>query len=350
MSYSVQFNDQTNHFEHHGILGQKWGKMHGPPYPLDPRYSTGKSLRERYKAKKVADKEDKQARKDAKIREKHMAKLRKKKAKIKEVEDKIAENERKRRLAESESELQYAKDAKKRQRDARRRERAEIKAIKDAAESDRIRSEAAKMDAYNRMADTMMKPMNTILSGKYAIANSIVNQYGAYASKEAKKTEERIAKLKASQSKMEKQYDLDIMKQKGLNDVEGYEAQGRLALTKAKGEIAKQNNQFNIDKEKRTWGKGNDAKATTPTTSPKSTASKFKTRPITKNVKSSYSKAYTNTKTAEATYSSKINNDWKNVPYNSIQLSAYSSASLIPKSYAYDIPMKDVTGWDRKSK
>lgn len=27
--------NQNSYFEHHGILGQKWGKKNGPPYPLD---------------------------------------------------------------------------------------------------------------------------------------------------------------------------------------------------------------------------------------------------------------------------------------------------------------------------
>ena len=30
---------------HHGILGQKWGKRNGPPYPLDSKVSTGKRLK-----------------------------------------------------------------------------------------------------------------------------------------------------------------------------------------------------------------------------------------------------------------------------------------------------------------
>lgn len=30
---------------HHGIKGQKWGDMHGPPYPLSSSVSTGKSLK-----------------------------------------------------------------------------------------------------------------------------------------------------------------------------------------------------------------------------------------------------------------------------------------------------------------
>lgn len=32
--------------EHHGILGQRWGKRNGPPYPLDSSVSTGSRLKE----------------------------------------------------------------------------------------------------------------------------------------------------------------------------------------------------------------------------------------------------------------------------------------------------------------
>lgn len=34
-----------NYLEHHQIKGAEWGKMHGPPYPLSKKISTGKSLR-----------------------------------------------------------------------------------------------------------------------------------------------------------------------------------------------------------------------------------------------------------------------------------------------------------------
>lgn len=41
--------------EHHGIIGMKWGKKNGPPYPLDDSISTGKRLKEdKAKAKKTA--------------------------------------------------------------------------------------------------------------------------------------------------------------------------------------------------------------------------------------------------------------------------------------------------------
>ncbi len=33
-AYSDEINDGMEFLEHHGILGQKWGKLNGPPYPL----------------------------------------------------------------------------------------------------------------------------------------------------------------------------------------------------------------------------------------------------------------------------------------------------------------------------
>lgn len=33
-SYAIRVSDEL-YLEHHGILGQKWGKKNGPPYPLD---------------------------------------------------------------------------------------------------------------------------------------------------------------------------------------------------------------------------------------------------------------------------------------------------------------------------
>ena len=30
----VEINDETLSIAHHGILGMKWGRLNGPPYPL----------------------------------------------------------------------------------------------------------------------------------------------------------------------------------------------------------------------------------------------------------------------------------------------------------------------------
>lgn len=39
------YSDNDFRLYHHGIKGQKWGTMHGPPYPLDKSISTGKRLK-----------------------------------------------------------------------------------------------------------------------------------------------------------------------------------------------------------------------------------------------------------------------------------------------------------------
>ena len=38
--------DNSDYIAHHGIMGQKWGKKNGPPYPLSDDVSTGKRLKE----------------------------------------------------------------------------------------------------------------------------------------------------------------------------------------------------------------------------------------------------------------------------------------------------------------
>lgn len=45
--------DETIYLAHHGILGQKWGKKNGPPYPLN---ETQKSNAEKKKRKSIVEK------------------------------------------------------------------------------------------------------------------------------------------------------------------------------------------------------------------------------------------------------------------------------------------------------
>lgn len=81
MSYSVQFNDQTGHFEHHGILGQKWGKKNGPPYPLDKQVAKEIKQAERTRRKmnkaamKAAEAEAEEKLKRAEYRKKNASRI-----------------------------------------------------------------------------------------------------------------------------------------------------------------------------------------------------------------------------------------------------------------------------------
>ena len=43
--YIVSKPNLDEYLEHHGILGMKWGKKNGPPYPLDDSVSTGSKLK-----------------------------------------------------------------------------------------------------------------------------------------------------------------------------------------------------------------------------------------------------------------------------------------------------------------
>ena len=53
MEYRALFSD--TYLEHHGILGMKWGKQNGPPYPLaDGRKSAAEKRQERRAEKKLA--------------------------------------------------------------------------------------------------------------------------------------------------------------------------------------------------------------------------------------------------------------------------------------------------------
>lgn len=93
----------VNSLEHHGVEGQKWGKRHGPPYPLDSE-SKAKN-RKAAKKKKAAEKRKKEIEKTKKRIAKQEAN------KQKEIAREEATKAKKEKdLAEKKS--KYAKDPK----------------------------------------------------------------------------------------------------------------------------------------------------------------------------------------------------------------------------------------------
>lgn len=92
--------------EHHGIIGQKWGKMNGPPYPLDPNkdYSKAELRAMRKEARKEARKENRRKKKIAKKDEVEKQKT--------EEEEKLEKEEAKNRavVSGSASEVEKYKD------------------------------------------------------------------------------------------------------------------------------------------------------------------------------------------------------------------------------------------------
>lgn len=92
--------------EHHGIIGQKWGKMNGPPYPLDPNkdYSKAELRAMRKEARKEARKENRRKKKIAKKDEIEKQKT--------EEEEKLEKEEAKNRavVSGSASEVEKYKD------------------------------------------------------------------------------------------------------------------------------------------------------------------------------------------------------------------------------------------------
>jgi len=92
--------------EHHGIPGQKWGTMNGPPYPLDPNkdYSKAELRAMRKEARKEARKENRRKKKIAKKDEIEKQKT--------EEEEKLEKEEAKNRavVSGSASEVEKYKD------------------------------------------------------------------------------------------------------------------------------------------------------------------------------------------------------------------------------------------------
>ena len=49
MNYQIIYKD--TYLAHHGILGQKWGKRNGPPYPLSSNQMSSSETKHKYSRK-----------------------------------------------------------------------------------------------------------------------------------------------------------------------------------------------------------------------------------------------------------------------------------------------------------
>lgn len=63
--YAEDYIKHSDHLEHHGILGQKWGDQNGPPYPLNPSQKSYSEKKQAKMDKKWIRKNDKKIRRYA---------------------------------------------------------------------------------------------------------------------------------------------------------------------------------------------------------------------------------------------------------------------------------------------
>lgn len=139
----------TTELYHHGVVGQKWGEKHGPPYPLSSEVSTGHKLKTEYGGKKVGLGEGIRLYKKKKLQEKN-AKIRAKNAELNKKKKQVEENLR---LKKRQAEL---KDREKELKDKTREAKEELKKpISEISKENQTNKEVN--DLSNKIADAITK-------------------------------------------------------------------------------------------------------------------------------------------------------------------------------------------------
>lgn len=151
------------YLEHFGVLGMKWGKHNGPPYPLGPDISTGKKLKD-FIARRKAASEEKARSKENKKKSKRMLKAKKAKA-VKELKEKKNQEKREKRIKE------LMKDP------------IKLYKYRDQFTTEEINKMITRYEAEKRLYDYSRSSLN---KGKEYIdlvvgyANSLYNAYNVY--------------------------------------------------------------------------------------------------------------------------------------------------------------------------
>lgn len=164
----------NNFLEHHGIAGQKWGKQHGPPYPLDRSAKKQARLKEKAKARQAREKEKAKRRmvrrearnvKEAEKAEKAAKQKMEKEAKLKGKYSKTAESLYKHREMYTYEEIA----------DALRKFEWENR-IKDYMDKDMIRAKN-KAETMANTTTSVVKFAKSMIDG-YNVAVGVTNAFG----------------------------------------------------------------------------------------------------------------------------------------------------------------------------
>lgn len=164
----------SNFLEHHGIAGQKWGKQHGPPYPLDRSAAKQAKLKEKAKARQAKEKEK---------TKKRIAKAQKKAEKKYQNEAKDAERKaektakQKSKYSKTAESLYKHRDMYSYQEIAEALQKFEWEnRIKDYMDKDMIRAKN-KAEAMAKTTESVVKFATSMIDG-YNVAVGVTNMLG----------------------------------------------------------------------------------------------------------------------------------------------------------------------------